>query len=268
GVLEESKRHAPELKPEVVRLHRIGHVGGYFDVWGHVDGPPKAHGMLRVDSTNGEVIASQMPSSQGSAGATRGWVQTLHYAEFGGLPLKFLYFALALASCGAFLTGNWVWLSRREKRESSRGNRALRRLTLGIGAGTWVALGAMFLSSRLLPLSLSGRGKWEEASFFISLLVCVIWALVARELQRLWWRQLALAGVASALTPVAALGISSAGLFGARSSAAVVAVDSGLLAAGTALCALAAALYRAQRETRASEVSHTVSPLATEAENV
>lgn len=266
-VLEETQQNSPELEPEVVRLHRIGHAGGFFDVWGHVEGPPKAHGMIRVDATSGEIIAAQMPRSQGTAAATRAWVQTLHYAEFGGLPLKLLYFALALATCGAFLTGNWVWLSRREKRETSRGNRALRRLTLGVGAGTWVALGAMFLSSRLLPLGLAARGRWEEAIFFIALLACLVWALLAREIKALWWRQLALAGVCCGVTPIAALKLSSAGLFGARSLGAVVAVDAGLLVAGGALVAVALALYRARGRQPDAEASHMVNSVASEAEH-
>ena len=57
-----------------------------------------------------------------------------------------------LAGCCLFLTGNWIWLGRRDRQRRQLGNRILARLTIAFGAGLAIASAATLLGSRLLPL--------------------------------------------------------------------------------------------------------------------
>lgn len=245
--LDELARRAvaarPDLAPAYFRLSHHGRPDAVVEVWGSTRATPSDPIAVRVRARDGEIIDGAN-AREGAAAAMRRWIRGLHFARFGGLPLRFVFFALALAACATILTGNWVWLSRRAP---SRGNEVLRRLTAGVGAGTWVALAALFLASRLYPLDWSGRGAAEELTFLGVLAACIGWALAARDAGALWWRQLALAGALLAPVPLLAARVSSAGLFGAgRRLPEVVAVDVALLILAAALLAGAWALRRAR----------------------
>jgi uncharacterized iron-regulated membrane protein len=243
--LDELVARARSARPGVVlepyRLRNHGHANGHFEAWGD-EGTPSASVAVRLRETDGGVLGVQ-DYGEGASGGARRWINSLHYAYFGGPAIRFLFFVLALATCGTILTGNWVWLARRDARRGSWGNRLLSRLTAGVGAGTFVALAALFVASRLLPLELVGRGTIEELVFVATLLACIAWSIVSKNERRLWWQQLAVAGALLLAVPPLAARWSSAGLFGAGPRiAAVAGVDVGLLVTACVLCGTAAAL--------------------------
>ncbi|AUX48184.1 iron uptake protein [Sorangium cellulosum] len=236
----------PRLVPEMARIRHPGLDSGTVDIRGSVEGVPFGRGLVRLRATDGAVLSLDAPGAEGARGSVIRWIYGLHRAEFGGVVLRFLFFLLGVATCATILTGNWIWLARREARRGSLGNRLLARLTVGVGAGTLVAIAALFLASRALPLDWSGRMAAEELTFVAALGLCVAWSLAARDGGSLWWRQLGLAGLLLLPVPALAARWSGAGLFGAgQKIAAVVAVDVGLLVAAAALCASAWALRRA-----------------------
>jgi len=192
------------------------------------------------------VLHVDSPATESASGATWRWVRGLHYAYFGGFPLRLLFFVLALATAATILTGNWVWLSRREARRESPGNIVLSGLTVGVGAGTLVATAVLFLLSRLLPFGVQGRGRAEEIVFISVLGFSVVWACVVENRRALWWQGLGLAGVLLLPVPWLAARWSPAGLFGSGPSVpAVVGVDMAILLCALLLCGVAFALRRA-----------------------
>lgn len=244
--LDELARRAklarPGLEPEYFHLIQHGREGAVVEILGSGAGSPRPRVGVRLRASDGEVLGSA-GDADGAAAEARRWIHGLHFARFGGLPLRFLYFALTLAGCGTLLTGNWVWLARRPE---SRGNEILARLTAGVGAGTWVATGALFVASRALPFEWERRGAAEELTFLFVLGGCVAWALVAADRRSLWWRQLALAAALLLPVPLLAARCSEAGLFGAGPRLApVVGVDVGILVTALALGAGAWLLRRA-----------------------
>ncbi|AGP41612.1 PepSY-associated TM helix domain-containing protein [Sorangium cellulosum] len=236
----------PGFVPERYRVRHLGLDSGTVDIRGSVEGVPFGRGLVRLRATDGAVLSADVPGAEGARSGVLRWIYGLHFADFGGVTLRVLFFVLALATCATILTGNWIWLARREARRESLGNRVLARLTVGFGAGTLVAIAALFLASRALPLDWAGRTTAEELTFLGALGLCVAWALAARDGGRLWWRQIGLAGLLLLPVPALAARWSGAGLFGAGPKlAAVVAVDVALLVAAAALCASAWALRRA-----------------------
>ncbi|WP_437656495.1 PepSY-associated TM helix domain-containing protein [Sorangium sp. So ce1182] len=244
----------PRFVPESYRVRHHGLDSGTVDVRGSVDGAPFGRGIVRLRATDGAILSVDAPGAEGARSGVIRWMYGLHLAEFGGVTLRFLFFVLAGATCGTILTGNWIWLARREARRESLGNRLLARLTAGIGAGMLVAIAALFLASRAFPLDWAGRATAEELTFVAALGLCVAWALAARDGGSLWWRQLGLAGLLLLPVPALAARWSGAGIFGAGPKlAAVVAVDVALLLAAAALCASAWALRRAASRHAAPE---------------
>jgi len=104
----------------------------------------------------------------------------LHYAHFGGLLLKLLYAVLALAMCVVIITGNLIWLERRDEARARWGNRLLERLTVGVSAGLALGCGVYFASNRALPWSLTDRGDWEFGLFLGAWALAAAVALVPR----------------------------------------------------------------------------------------
>jgi uncharacterized iron-regulated membrane protein len=104
----------------------------------------------------------------------------LHYALFGGYLVKWLYTLLALAVCAVVVTGNLVWLERRDARRRTRGNRILERLTVGSCFGLVFASALYFVVNRLLPGSLHARADIELRVFFASWLVALVLCLTPR----------------------------------------------------------------------------------------
>jgi uncharacterized iron-regulated membrane protein len=233
---------------DVCHLEHHGRANGTFGAYGQGDGAPSAQRIVRLRETDGALDSGHPGARLDAAGSAKGWIYGLHFARFGGLPLRLLGFALALGAGATLLTGNWIWLSRRAARGEGVGNRLLQRLTAGVGAGTLVAVSTLFLVSRALPLALPGRGRTEELVFVGTLCACVLWAGVSRRPNELWWRLLAFASVSLAPVPLLAARLSPAGLFGAGPRlGAVVGVELGVYVAMLVLGWCAWALRKAAR---------------------
>lgn len=239
----------PGLEASAIMLHHHGHSSGTIDVWGHMPGPLEAHGMVRVRESDGTVVSVTTPSSTPVTTATK-WLEGLHFGAYGGVGLQFVYFFLGLILCATIITGNWLWLARRQKKQESRVNIFLRRVTAGVGAGTWLAVAVMLVASRTLPFAMEHRRLIEELTFIGALALAIGWSFVPKAALTVWWQQLGVSGVLLTLVPILAARVSSAGLFGAGPHlAGVVAVDVVILGFGLALCAVAYRLRRRQGNT-------------------
>ena len=239
----------PDVVPEYFHLIHHGREHALVEVVGFDSGTPRARVDLQFRARDGEFLSD--PRELGAGTSTRRWINGLHFAYFGGTTLRFLFLILTLGGAATIITGNLIWLARRTQ---SRANEALARLTVGVGAGTWVALGALFLASRLLPFDWAHRGAAEELTFLGALALCILWASLARDRAALWWQQFALGAALFLPVPLLATRWSSAGLFGTGPRwAPVVAVDLGLIGAALALGAGALVLRRASARRGASD---------------
>jgi hypothetical protein len=134
------------------------------------------------------------------------------------------------------LSGNWIWLARREKTRESSGNRLLQRLTVGFSAGRAAAVAGVLLVHRFLPWDVADRVDAEKLIFTGLFVAALAWAVAARDGLKLWWRQLGLAGGLF-------VAVTLAGGLAAR-PAVVLAVDLAFLAAGGLLLVVAYILHR------------------------
>jgi uncharacterized iron-regulated membrane protein len=250
----------PRLHPESLVFRNYPFEVGTVDVRGHVQGQPFGDGMVRVRVRDGQVELVQTPDHETSVSTLARWLHEAHTVQYGGPGVRLCLVFLAFGGCITILTGNWIWLTRRKP---SPGNTLLARLTAGVGAGTPVALAAMLLVSRVLPLDWPPRLLAEQLVLGGSLVACIVWGLLRRDTLAVWWQQLLAAACLLAATPLCAARLSARGLFGAADALGpVLWVDVSMLLLSAALCATAWWLRARAMRVRAS-APHAVLQAAT-----
>ena len=122
----------------------------------------------------------------------------LHYAWFGGMWMKALYALLALGMCAVLLTGNVVWLERRDPLRQRAGNRLLERLTVGVSFGLVCASSVYFGANISLPARLPSRADVEFGIFLASWASSIAGACWLRQISARGWAVL-LCGAAAVI---------------------------------------------------------------------
>ena len=100
----------------------------------------------------------------------------LHFGNYGGYPLRWLYFVLALAGAALFYTGNLLWLGKRARGER-RDVRLLAALTVGTSCGTICGMATMLLTARFQPLLPLAAETLAHASYYLPFLAANAYAL-------------------------------------------------------------------------------------------
>lgn len=100
----------------------------------------------------------------------------LHFGNYGGYPLRWLYFVLALAGAVLFYTGNLLWLGKRA-RDERRDVRLLAALTVGTSCGAICGMATMLLTARFQPLLPLAAETLAHASYYLPFLAVNLYAL-------------------------------------------------------------------------------------------
>ena len=158
-----------------------------------------------LDALTGTVVRTA-PESTGA-----GWVQRvmagLHFAQFGGYPMRWLYFICGLVSTAMMAGGLVLFCVKRRKRYAKeslfaqRGYALIERINIAAISGLLLASVGMLWANRLLPVELSGRAGAEVNLFFIVWGVSFLHASL-RPVFKAWTEQLIAAGVLALLLPV------------------------------------------------------------------
>ena len=193
----------PGFIPGYVAIEQAGDEASEITFCGNQRGVPFGNVQIAFQARDGKLRHLSTSSSSTTLQRFEAWLFGLHYAHFGGYALKWLYAFLAIATCAVIVTGNLVWLERRDRKRAHFGNRLLQRLTVGSCSGLPVAIAALFLSNRVLPADLGRRAVVEEVAFWVVWALALAWPFVERADRRVAGRQLLL----SASTFAAALGI-------------------------------------------------------------
>ncbi|MCQ2999464.1 PepSY domain-containing protein [Pseudomonas syringae] len=124
----------------------------------------------------------------------------LHFAQFGGYPMRWLYFLCGMASCAMIATGLVLFTVKRRRRHDNEGvigallYHAAERINVAVVAGLALACIGLLWANRLLPVELAQRSGWEVRVFFLVWLISMGHAIV-RPRVRAWREQLGLGGL-------------------------------------------------------------------------
>ena len=168
----------PGMRAESIGFHDPGDANAVAAVYGPIQQRQLTNsGGVAMNAATGEVIKA-WPPEDFTPGTTflRG-LQTLHYGNFGGMALKWLYFLLGLAGAFLFHTGNLLWIEARRKRrqiEQPRRTRFMASLTLGTCLGCVAGVSAVFVAGALLP------EPWVPRVYWAVFLACTAWAFLRR----------------------------------------------------------------------------------------
>lgn len=150
------------------------------------------------DGVSGKVLRA--PAESRPSLLTQRVMSGMHFAQFGGYPMRWLYFICGLASCAMIATGLVLFTVKRRRRHDSEGAlgallyHVAERLNVSVVAGLALACVSLLWANRLLPVELAQRGGWEVRVFFLIWLASLGHAIV-RPWLRAWQEQLGLAAL-------------------------------------------------------------------------
>ncbi|WP_312724575.1 PepSY-associated TM helix domain-containing protein [Stutzerimonas kunmingensis] len=149
---------------------------------------------MSFDGVSGVVL--RMPDESRPSLLAQRVMAGLHFAQFGGYPMRWLYFLCGMVSCAMIATGLVHFCIKRRRKyaeqsvASRRFHRLVESLNLVVVAGLSLACTGLLWANRLLPVQLAQRGEWEVSVFFLiwtAALAHVLW----RPTLRGWTEQLA-----------------------------------------------------------------------------
>jgi uncharacterized iron-regulated membrane protein len=213
---------------------------------------------VHYDAATGAFVHQSAPASAGYD--TYAFLGGLHMAQFGGAPLRWLYFVLGLAGCAMLASGMQVWVRKREQRVAAAGALSgyglVRALNVGVVAGMPLAVAAMLLANRLLPAGMTDRAAAEVQVFCAAWIAAALWGALRDRFGRGWRDLFAATAVAMAAIPLANVATAPNSHLGAtlaRGDWSLAAVD--LVALGFALAFAWLALRAHARGASASPAS-------------
>ncbi|MBF8740307.1 PepSY-associated TM helix domain-containing protein [Pseudomonas guariconensis] len=156
----------------------------------------KGHAMV-FDGVTGERLGD-VPELR-PAPLTQRVMAGLHFAQFGGYPMRWLYFVCGLVSCAMIASGLVLFCVKRGRKYagatdetwSRRWYRLAEVCNIGFVSGLLLACAGLLWASRLLPVELAHREAWEVRAFFGGWLLALLHAGV-RPARRAWVEQLGL----------------------------------------------------------------------------
>lgn len=192
-LIERARREVPAIETGLITFQRYGDDTGVAIVRGLVDGVLLREAIVTLEADSGEVIDVQQPGARKPYWSAVGGIVAFHYATFGDLALRAMYFVLGLGGAFLFYSGNLLWIESRRKRRQAEQPRVhvwLARATIGVCIGSMLGISALFLSVHLLPEAAQPRPAWEWRVYYASFFAAILWAALrppARAAIELLW---------------------------------------------------------------------------------
>lgn len=214
----------------------------------------KGEGMI-FSGVTGELIQAPEPSRISQL--TQRVMAGLHFAQFGGYPMRWLYFICGLVSCAMIGTGLVLYAVKQRKQAKANPHflRVVESLNVAVVAGLLLACVALLWGNRLLPAELASRQEWELRLFFGLWALSWLHAWIRKPLPA-WREQLTGAAVLALTLPLLDLITADASMDGIRLSVLAAVFAMGLLSGWTAL---RIPTIVAARKVRQSELDRTIS---------
>lgn len=247
---------APGFRPYAIEYRDAGTQGAGAMVWGRDESRlMRGRGYALMSAVTGEVVNTYyLPGHQSGYGPMVSAFFALHFASFGGAPVKWGYVVLGLAGAFLFYSGNLLWVESRRRRDAAAGGAAGQRRvarwmaagTVGVCLGCVIGVSVAVVASKWLHGQVADIGAWRWGLYYAALLAGVGWAFArgaGRAGAELLWAAAAVTA-AIPLTSLAAWVWPGAGLWVWREA---LGVDAAACVAAAVLAVLARASARRAR---------------------
>jgi uncharacterized iron-regulated membrane protein len=133
-------------------------------------------------------------------------ITKLHFADFGGLLLKIMYFILSMITCFMIISGVLIWRTARDNNHYSLKQRLFHhkvtRFYLAICLSMFPAFALLFIANKLVPIEMTQRVTFVNQIFFIGWLLLTISGLFWNNYSKINRNYLAIGGVLSLFIPI------------------------------------------------------------------
>ena len=154
---------------------------------------------------DGSILSDNLPGKKGYAQSVLPGIARLHFATFGGLTLKIVYFFLTFVTCFVIISGVLLWKEARNKKsytdQQKRFHYKVTMSYLAISFSLFPAVAILFIAELLVP-GIEKHVFWVRTIFFLSWLVLAIAGLFAKTEAGSTRLYLLLGGLCSVIVPI------------------------------------------------------------------
>lgn len=207
---------SPNFKPTMLQYVGVTESRPMVRIWGNdatTIGARAWGGFLILNPYTGKVISTDyMPRLQSSAFTTVSSFFALHFATYGGILVKWLYFFLAMAGAWLFYSGNLLWLESRRKKQRNQGPTVSQRRdvyymacsTVGVSFGCIAGLSITIAATKWFASNATNLSSLHQLTYYSVFFVSIAWAFIRgpgkASIDLLW-----LAALTTFLIPITSL---------------------------------------------------------------
>jgi uncharacterized iron-regulated membrane protein len=165
-----ARAEVPAFTPRWISYTRYGADDGLAEVWGESERALGSLGSVTLRLNDGALLARQTAAKRDANHTVSSAVFGLHFGSYGGLVVRWIYFALGIAGAALTFTGNLLWIEARRRRSADKQSFAtlgISRATVAICIGSCTAIAASFDAALLLP-------SIETSTVYITMLVLAV----------------------------------------------------------------------------------------------
>ncbi len=111
-----AQQAAPGLQARYASLQRWGTASASVAFTGSLQGHLLSTARVEANAVTGAITRVHDPRTQGFWSQFNGLMEPLHFGDFGGLTLKWLYFVLGMTPAFLSISGTVIWLDSRQQR--------------------------------------------------------------------------------------------------------------------------------------------------------
>lgn len=165
-----------QLAPRVLRIFNYGDESALIQLRSQDNDELTTSYSNTYSLYNGELVVRSDSHKPNSLVVGTGVLRKLHYGNYASLDLRLIYLLLGLAVCALIMTGNLLWIEKREKQRnfSMRTISIAKYVTLVSSAGIMFATASAFVIERLLPIAWNDRAILMGQGFWSVLALCAV----------------------------------------------------------------------------------------------
>ncbi|MBS9777691.1 MAG: PepSY domain-containing protein [Gammaproteobacteria bacterium] len=166
---------------------------------------------INISVSTGDVTFISDLRSVGVGAAIYNASIKLHYAEYGGTVMKFLYLILGVAMSAMGVSGTLMWLERQRKLDAKY--TFFSRLTVGVVAGLILATATLFVTAMAYPETWVDKAAWQHKTYYAVWLTMIICAYATPTIFSYLHLSLGLMGTLCIISPLLSFYVTEQSVF-------------------------------------------------------
>ncbi|MEM6398284.1 MAG: PepSY-associated TM helix domain-containing protein [Bacteroidota bacterium] len=205
-LVAETRERYPDYPISRIRLNNYGREDALALMYLDDEATLNGNGVVTYRIQTGEILAETSPIDKNYTESVYNLLTRLHFATYGGIVLKVVYFILALITCFMFISGVLLWQAARDKKtytdKQRRFHHKVTKVNLAFCLSMFPAFALIFILNKVIPMELVGRVGAVNGAFFLGWLIMTLIGLRWNNYRRLNKNYLVMGAVLSLLVPI------------------------------------------------------------------